>query len=31
MQAMRDFRGRVMLPGITEKTLDHRTPATSSW
>jgi hypothetical protein len=31
MQAMRDFRGKVVLPGISEKPLDHRTPATSSW
>lgn len=31
IQAMRDFRGRVMLPGISETPLDRRTPATSSW
>jgi RsiW-degrading membrane proteinase PrsW (M82 family) len=31
IQTMRDFRGRVMLPGISEPPLDHRAPATSSW
>ncbi len=31
IQRMRDFRGRVMLPGISEQPLDHRAPATSSW
>jgi RsiW-degrading membrane proteinase PrsW (M82 family) len=31
IQAMRDFRGRVMLPGISERPLDQRTSTTSSW
>jgi len=31
IEAMRAFRGRVMLPGISEAPLDRRTPATSSW
>lgn len=31
IEAMRDFRGRVMLPGITESPLDRRTGAASSW
>ena len=31
IQAMRAFRGRVMLPGISEAPLDRRTPATSNW
>jgi RsiW-degrading membrane proteinase PrsW (M82 family) len=31
IQAMRAFRGRVMLPDISEAPLDRRMPATSSW
>jgi protease PrsW len=31
IQTMRDFRGRVMLPGISERPLDQRTTVSSSW